>query len=309
MILHKSPLALGLIAATALWGVSLVLVQEAIAGYSALAFLALRFALASAAMLPFTLRRVGRREVLAGVPAGAVLAVSMLLLTVGLHGTTTTNSGLMAGLYVVAAPVLARLLFGVRVGRRGWLAVGLSLVGLALVARGEADELRPGDVLTLAAAVLFGLHIALLSRLSPGSDAGGLTLVQLLAPVALFGPVAYLSDAALLPPSVSAWAAVALTGLGATAFGFWVQTRAQARMSAARTAVILSAEPVFAGAAGYIFAGDRLSQTQLAGAGLMLLAAFVAELWPHARRAARGRARAASLPTSVPPLRGRRAEG
>jgi drug/metabolite transporter (DMT)-like permease len=65
---------------------------------------------------------------------------------------------------------------------------------------------------------------------------------------------------------------------------FYIQTTVQQRIPAARAAIILTTEPVFAALFGYWLAGDRLSPVQLAGAALILSALFVGEVLPVLRR-------------------------
>jgi drug/metabolite transporter (DMT)-like permease len=63
-----------------------------------------------------------------------------------------------------------------------------------------------------------------------------------------------------------------------------VQTTVQQRISAARAAIILTMEPVFAAIFGFWLAGDRLSPIQLFGGVLILSALFVGEVLPVLRR-------------------------
>ncbi len=298
-MIQRFALTLGLVSVAALWGLTFVAVHDAVRGYSALSFVLLRFVIAALVVLPFTVRHVTWREVRLGIPIGAMLGLGMLLQTEGLRTTTSTNSGLITGLYVVFAPLSALALFRDHVSRRVWVAVALSVLGLVLVAGGQPGDFRLGDVLTLIAAAVFGLEIALLSRYSPRSHAGALTLVQLLVTVALALPVVALSGAQVTPPSASVWGALLLTGVGASAYGFWMQTYAQARIPAGRAAVIMATEPVFAAVAGYFLAGDRLSDVQWVGAGLMLLALFVAEVAPYVRVYGRNRAKAGRVAVAV----------
>lgn len=53
---------------------------------------------------------------------------------------------------------------------------------------------------------------------------------------------------------------------------------------AARTAMILTTEPVFAALFGYWLAGDRLVAVQIFGAALILSALVVGEVLPAFRR-------------------------
>ena len=276
-------LTLGLISVTAVWGFTFVPVQDAMRDYSALPFMALRYGLAALALLPFATRQVRRQELLVGGFLGVLVAVGLLLQTVGLRTTSVTNSGLITGLYVIFAPLFATLIYRAEITRRVWLAVALSVSGLVLVAGAQPADLHPGDALTLVAASLFGLQIALLSRYSPTSNVAALAFVQLAVPIPLFAAATLATGTAVVPPRLEVWWAIALTGLGASAFGFWMQTYAQQRIPAGRAAVIMAIEPVWAAMAGYFLAGDRLTSVQWTGAGLMLLALFVAEVSPYVK--------------------------
>jgi drug/metabolite transporter (DMT)-like permease len=268
-----------LVGVTAVWGWTFVVVQDAIALYGVLPFLALRFALAAAVLAPLSARAVARRTLVVGGGIGLVLALGYLLQTTGLLFTTPTNSGLITGLFVVFAPLADRLFFGTRASRLTMVAIVLSLLGMALLAGGGPEGVNPGDLLTLLCAVALGLHIALLSRYSAGHDTVGLTFAQILAMAILFAALWPLSGAVALPPR-EVWGALLVTGLLASAGAFYVQTFVQRRIPAARTAIILTMEPVFAALFGYWLAGDRLSAVQLGGAALILSALVVGEILP-----------------------------
>lgn len=272
-----------LVCVTAVWGWTFVVVQDAIALYGVLPFLALRFVLAGAALVPLYARRLTRRSLLVGGGIGVVLAAGYLFQTTGLLFTTPTNSGLITGLFVVFAPMADRALFGVNTPRQVVVAVVLSLLGMALLAGGGPEGANWGDLLTLLCAAALGLHIALLSRYAPGHHAGALTLAQILAMAVLFAAAWPLfADVALPPPEV--WVALLITGLLASAGAFLVQTTVQQRIPAARTAIILTMEPVFAAFFGYWLAGDRLVAVQISGAVLILSALAVGEVLPILRR-------------------------
>lgn len=276
-----------LVGVTAVWGWTFVVVQDAINAYSVLGFLALRFTLAGAALAPVLAFRMKLRTLLVGAGIGLVLAAGYLFQTLGLLYTTPTNSGLITGLFVVFAPLTARALFNVRIPPLVLAAVSLSLMGMALLAGQSPSGVRVGDALTVVCAAGLGAHIALLSRYAPEHDAGALALAQISSMAGLFavmwlfsGPVG--GEVSLPPREV--WFAILLTGLVASAGAFYVQTLVQQRISAGRTAVILTMEPVFAALFGYWLAGDRLSSVQLVGAAFILSALVVGEVLPALRR-------------------------
>ena len=268
-----------LVAVTAVWGWTFVVVQDGIAIYGVIPFLAARFVLAGAALSPIYARRLTRGTLLVGGALGVVLAASYLFQTLGLLFTTPTNSGLITGLFVVFAPLADRLLFGANISRQVLLAVALSLLGMVLLAGGGPKGPNWGDLLTLLCAAVVGLHIALLSHYAASYDAGALTLAQILA-MALFFVVVwpFSGHVALPPPAV--WVALFITGVLASAGAYLVQTTVQQHIPAARTAIILTMDPVFAAIFGYWLAGDRLVALQIFGGVLILSALVIGEVVP-----------------------------
>ena len=272
-----------LVGITAVWGWTFVVVQDAIAVYGVLPFLAVRFAIAAAALAPFSATKTTKGVLLAGAGIGFVLALGYLFQTLGLLYTTPTNSGMITGLFVVFAPLADRLLFGRKAARLILVAVVLSLLGMILLAGGGPDGANWGDLLTLLCAAALGLHISLLSRYAPGRDAGALAFVQLLTMALVFGLAWPAFEPVAWPPR-GVWVALLVTGLVASAGAFWAQTFVQQKLPAARTAVILTMEPVFAALFGYWLAGDRLVPVQIFGAVLILSALVVGEVSPALQR-------------------------
>jgi drug/metabolite transporter (DMT)-like permease len=272
-----------LLAVTAVWGWTFVVVQDAISVYGVIPFLAVRFVLAGAALTPIYAAKLTRRSLIVGGGIGVVLAAGYLFQTTGLLFTTPTNSGLITGLFVVFAPLADRLLFGANLSRQVVLAVALSFGGMILLAGGGPEGANWGDLLTLLCAAALGLHIALLSRYAASHDAGALTLAQIFAMALLFVIVWPFFDPIALPqPGV--WVALLVTGLLASAGAFLVQTTVQQHIPAARTAIILTMEPVFAALFGYWLAGDRLVAIQILGALMILSALVIGEVLPVLRR-------------------------
>jgi len=80
-----------------------------------------------------------------------------------------------------------------------------------------------------------------------------------------------------VPHGGTVWAALLVTGLFAVAFAYLVQVWAQRQVSATRIAIIFSLETVFAGLAGYLFAGDRIGAVGLAGCAAIFGGIVLAE--------------------------------
>jgi len=283
--MKRLALSLLLLSVVVLWGWTFVLVKDAIRAYGLLPFNAIRYVIATAAMGLFTAWRIDWRSLKVGALIGPVLAAAYLLQPLGLDRTSATSTGIITGLFIVFVPLSSRALFGLRTAGVVWVAIGVSVVGLALLSGGAPQGMAFGDVLTLAGAACFGLHIALLGRYAKGRDASVLALGQIGAAMAVFLAACPLAAGPLAWPTPRVWFALLVTGIGATAVAFYVQTFVQQRLPAVQTAMIILLEPLFAALFGYLLAGDRLNGLQVLGAALITGSVFVAELYPLLRRA------------------------
>jgi drug/metabolite transporter (DMT)-like permease len=260
---------------TAVWGWTFVVVKNAIAEYPTLPFLQLRFILAFLVMAVLVRRLPTRRELLVGLAAGAVLAGGYLTQTVGLSLISPGNAGLITGLLVLFTPLLDRV-FGVPLKLRTIIAVIVAVIGIGMLTGGPSG-FGLGDVLVIVCAVLFALHIVLLSRWSPGLSAAPLAMVQMGACALIFSAGGTWT---LRMPSTDVWIAIVITGVFASALAFYIQTWAQAHIDASRTALIIAMEPGWAVAAAVVLAGQRFGFLQAAGAALVLAAIVGHELAP-----------------------------
>ncbi|MEW1832429.1 DMT family transporter [Streptomyces sp. NPDC088196] len=284
---------IGLLLVTAVWGATFLVVKDATVGTPVFSFLTWRFAIAAVVMLavrPSVVRRLDRGTLGRGVGAGFLLGMAYILQTLGLQHTSAAVSGFLTGLFVVLTPVLARLLFRQHLSPLAWAAVLTATAGLALITL-NGVSFGSGEALTLLCAVCFALHLLALGRWSPGRDAYALTVVQL-ATASVMCLTGTLPRGPRLPEGGSAWTAVLVTAVLASAFAYMVQTWAQKQVTATQTAVILTMEPVFAGLFAVLAGGERLTVSTLAGGALVVAAMFLAEV-PGAKAAGRWGARKA----------------
>ena len=281
------PAFVALIAVTAVWGVTFVQVKDAVELYPLFGFLALRFAIASvvlAAPAAGRMRTLGRPGWVAGSALGLLLAAGYALQTAGLERTTVSSAGFITGLYVVFTPLLALVLFRTRVGGAVWVGVALAVVGLAMLSGiGAGDPL--GDLLVLLGSAAYSVQIVLMERYAPRYDPVAFTQAELLAAFAGFAVVAVALGQIEVPRGWTVWGALLVTGVFASALAFLVQTWAQRRTSATRTALAFAMEPVWAGIFGFWLAGDRLVAVGWGGCAVIMAGIVVAE--PEAGRTLR----------------------
>jgi drug/metabolite transporter (DMT)-like permease len=277
---------LALVGIAAVWGLTFVMVQDAIELLPTMAFLAYRFlpaALLVALVFWGSLRRLPPAGWRAGVVMGVFLTAGYSFQTLGLEETSASNAGFITGLFVVLTPLMGAIFLRERVSSFAWGAAGVSALGLWLLSGAGGElELR-GDGLVLLAAISFAAHILATARAVGSYDVGALLAVQLgvcgLVCLAIAGVAGQLEP----PEGGTVWSALVVTSLVASALGFFVQTFAQRHAPPARTALILASEPAFAGLFGWLLADDRLSLTGWLGAALIMVAIVAVEVVPRLR--------------------------
>ena len=272
----------GLLAMTAVWGSTFVLIKDVVARMPVADFLAVRFAIAALVMLALFARPVWqlrRKQVMRGLLLGVVYGAGQLLQTWGLSLIAPSVSGFTTGMYVVFTPILAMLLLRQRMAGVVWLAVLLSTAGLALLSL-NGVSVDVGVWLTLASAALYGLHIVGLGQWSRKGEAFGMSAVQMMA-IAVVCLLATAPHGPTLPPDRSAWFAVLYMALVAGAGAMLMQTWAQSHLPATRAAIVMTTEPVFAAAFAVLLGSDVLTWRMLVGGGLILAAMYLVELIPR----------------------------
>lgn len=270
---------LALVAVTAIWGYTFVPVQKAVAVYPLFAFLAVRFAISTAALAPFastSLRTLPRRGWAAGIGAGALLAAAYGLQTAGLDLTTVASTGFITGLYVVFTPLIALAAWRTPVPAAVWIGIVLALAGLLLLS-GAPGGSWLGNLLVLGNAVAQSLQIAAMERFAPRYDARALTFLQMSVACAGFTVVAVAAGQVEAPPDTATWYALVVTGLFAGALGYLVATWVQSRTTAARAALVFTLEAPFAALFGVLLLSERLGWAGWLGCTVMLAGIVLAE--------------------------------
>jgi drug/metabolite transporter (DMT)-like permease len=277
---------LALIGIASIWGLTFVMVKDAIEELPTMAFLAYRFipaALIVAVVFRKQLGRLPRSGWRAGAVMGVFLTGGYIFQTLGLEETTASNTGFITGLFVVLTPVLGAVFLRQSIPLVAWAAAGVAALGLWLLSGAGTDFNLRGDGLVLVCSFSLAAHILATASAVKTYDVGALLAIQL----GVVGVVSLAIGAGAgdleAPEGATVWSALIVTALIASALGFFVQTFAQQHAPPARTALILAAEPAFAGFFGWLLNDDRLSATGWLGAALIMTAILAVEIIPRFR--------------------------
>jgi drug/metabolite transporter (DMT)-like permease len=265
------------------WGVTYVVNQSVMTRLSPADLLTWRFGIAALILLllrPRWIATAPRIHFIRGFWLGAVLGVGFLVQLIGLTTTSATASGFITGMFVVFVPLLAAALFRERIAIAALAGVAMAFVGLALIAF-NGLSVGVGEALTLLCALLFAVHIIGLDRWVDAEYLYTLTTAQIATVFLLSLTVSVTQGGPKVPPTRSVWLAIVLMAVVGTCIGYFAQTWVQSQLSSTRTAIILTAEPVFAGLAGVTVGTDVLSPRIVLGSLLILAATYVVELGPR----------------------------
>lgn len=268
-----------LLAVTAVWGSTFFLIKDVLDRIPVVDFLGVRFAIAAVVLFVFAPRAVSRLSPQIrrrSIYAGVIYGLAQIMQTAGLAHTDASISGFITGMYVVATPVLAALIFGQRVPWVVWLAVTLATVGLAILSL-RGLSVGYGEFITFLSAVLYALHIIALSRWASAKDAYAMATIQM-AVIAAMCLVAASPGGIEFAQSARDWTIVLYMAIAASALAMLGQTWAQSHLSAPRAAILMTMEPVFAAFFAILFGGENLGIRILIGGFFVLSAMLIAEL-------------------------------
>lgn len=271
-----------LLAVAAAWGSSFFLTKDLLLRIDTADYLALRFLIAAVVLVavhPLAVARLSPLDRRRGVVLGLLYGVAQLLQTEGLRHTAASVSGFVTGMYVVFTPLLAALILRHRIGRWAWVAVMLATAGLAVLSL-RGFSLGPGELLTLASAGLYALHIVGLGAWSTPANAFGLSTLQMLVIVVVCA-IGAIPGGFSLPGSGGDWLRVLYLALVVGALALIVQTWAQAHLTPTRAAIAMTMEPVFASTFAVLFGDETLTVRMLVGGACVVAAMYLVELAPR----------------------------
>lgn len=273
-----------LLIGTAFWGISFPVTKDSFSVIHPFTFLLYRFLIA-AVVLHFIFNKqlslISKKGIKYGLLAGIPLGLAILLHTVGLKYTSSSNASFIAGIEVLLIPLLKLFFFKKRVQPKMWLACTLALVGLYIIAMTSSSGFAIGDLYVFIGSIFFSLYVLLVSKLKDKTEAFSFVIVQLYTCAALYAAltITTLGPSALyVPMQKDVWIALMFTGVLATAYMYCVQNIAQKHIEEEKIALAYLSEPIFATVAAYFMINEAITMRTVVGGLLILSAMFIAEV-------------------------------
>ena len=273
---------IGLVLVTITWGLTFVLVKQALNDAPPFSFSTLRFGLATIltmALVHRKLFKLTKNEMIGGIICGFFLFVGYGFQNFGLMNTTASNSAFITSVSVLLVPILLVMFKLQQIKWRIWIAVLLATMGLYLLILPSGGRLNLGDILTSGSALGFALHIIAQDiyikkkiRLLPFFcvQSGVVTLFSFLNAQLFESQTTIIWSGQL-------FSAIIITGIFATFAAFLMMIWAQKILNPSETAIIFSGEPVAAAIFATTFGGEILGLWGWIGGGLVVLAVAYGE--------------------------------
>ncbi len=275
-----------LLLAAMAWGSTVVVAKSAFESISAINLLVVRLVLTGVVLGAVFATRLpmSRGTALRGAVLGALFTLGIGSQIIGLQYTPPSLSGFVTASYVVFTAVISAVLLRQRQPSRTWVAVGLTIVGIMVLASGASTGEAGfgfGAALTLFGALMFAFHIVLLGRWVGPGNVQQLTVMQ-----ALVGAIVSLLVVPFtsfeLPRDPVLWGQLLYLGIFCGAMALFLQSWAQSHVAATPSAVIMCTEPVWSVIFAVAFGLESMTAAILIG-GSMVVFALLLTVWPRRR--------------------------
>ncbi|HOP10027.1 MAG TPA: DMT family transporter [Oscillospiraceae bacterium] len=240
-------------------------------------------------------KAVDRRNLIwGGVVCGVLIFAATGLQQIGLVYTTAGKAGFLTALYVVLVPIIG-LFFKKKPSIFLWFGVAFAVTGLYFLSMNEQFTLGNGDLPVLICALIFSFQILAVDHYSPLVDGVKLSCIQFFVASVLSTVTMFLFEK---PDLTSIWSArmpLLYTGILACGIAYTFQILGQKTTPPAVASVVFGLESVFAAVFGWLILNEQLTQRELFGAGLVLVAVMLSQITPKKRARLQSRKASAKL--------------
>lgn len=274
-----------LFSATLVWGSSFVILKDTLSelgnGNFTFFILAARFLIAGLIFVLFSVGRfrfLTKKTLLHGVILGTVLFMAYAVQTVALNFTTPSKNAFLTETYCILVPFLSWAFFKKRPSKKNFLAAGMCLCGVLLIAffgkTEKASNEILGDGLTIFSGLFYALQIIFISHFSGDDDSLLLLTSEILTAAVLCTLTSLVWEfprhGSELSLSTEAVLKILYLAVIATGFAQFAQMYGQKVTSATTTSIIMCFEGVFGVIFEFIFGQNNLNVFIIIGFSIIL---------------------------------------
>jgi|TARA_B100000900_G_scaffold244613_1_gene208018 drug/metabolite transporter (DMT)-like permease len=211
------------------------------------------------------------RSLRPGILMGIFLWLGYITQTQGLLTTSTINSGVVTGFYVVLTPFFSKFINKTELHKKNYIYSFLGFLGIVLISITDISQIF-GNIFTIICAFSYAMHIVLVERYIEDLNISQLMFVQSFIGSLLCIPFIELNQ---LNNFDEYWLPIVFLGLVVNVCAFYLQLYGQKVIKASTSALILSLEAIFALFIGILLAGEVLNFLSWCGVLFVLISIFL----------------------------------
>ena len=222
---------------------------------------------------------LNKSEIVGGVIIGAVLVIASAFQQIGINsGTDGGKAAFITALYVVLVPIYA-LALKKKAALNVWISIGIAVVGFYLLCIKEDLTIAPSDMLIVAAAMIFPIHILTIDHFSPRCDGIRMSMVQFFSAAILNLVISlFFEGAAALGGIGQNLLPILYLGIGSSGTAYTLQIIGQKNVPPATASIVLSLESVFGIIGTALFLGQTLTAREYLGCAVVLIAVILSQI-------------------------------
>lgn len=268
-----------------MWGTGFIGIKYAQDyGMSSSLIVIFRMLFASGAMLAIffpQIRRLTKIQIKHGVIAGLFMSAGFLLQTIGMQYTEVSSNAFLTTTNVIFVPFISWFLLKKRPPFKTFLAVAIGFLGISILTRvfDTTISFNLGDILSLLCAASYAMQIAYIGYAAKESEAASFSFVQITVTglVALTYFLLFEQGATITPLfGTAVWITLYL-GIACTALPYWLECTAQKYIPAARSALIISLEGMFASILSILLGLETITWSLVAGGAVIMVSILILE--------------------------------
>ncbi|MHC5098510.1 DMT family transporter [Peptoniphilus genitalis] len=218
-----------------------------------------------------------KRTLVGGSICGLVFTIAINLQQVSLIYTTAAKASFLTALYIVFIPVIG-LFFGRRPSVKIIICIFLAMVGTYLLSIKGGLKINRGDLIVILSALIFAIHILLLTKYSTNTNAVLVSLVQF----AVCGVISLVGALVLEDISMDgilkSYVTILYVGILSSGVGFTIQLMALKDLEPVVASIICSLESVFGALFGWLILSQEMTEREIFGAIIIFLATIFAQV-------------------------------
>lgn len=271
---------------TAIWGLSFPLTKNVLEYTSIFSFLSLRFVSAAIILIIVFYKRlklINIKDILYGSIIGFTFFGSLAFQVSSLRFTSASNSAFISGLSVVFVPLVSAKFSKKKLDISSIIGVIIASIGLFFISGGLNFRLNLGDLLALMCAICITFQIIFIDIFSSKCDPSLIGVLQVSFCAIFYTCISLLVDTKPILFNTELIISIFATGILGTALAYTGLVFVQKFTSPTHTAIIFSAEPVFAAIFAVLIhnnrgVGETFALNTVIGCIMILIAMLVSEL-------------------------------